>query len=217
MSLPTYALISLDELKEDLQVSGSGQDSILERIIGRVTSEIEAFLERRIVTRTTADPLTRLTEYHNFAHYTSELRTLEYPIIAITTIHEDISLPPAYGASALLTSGTDYQVLAELGMIRRLSVGQPYPWLLGSRTVRIVYSAGYADTASVPDHIKDVALSMATRKFRNLQRGGDAAQQVQDGLGMVTRFLPGELLRVEKGALAIEQRIAFCKTGERAS
>ncbi len=217
MSLPAYALISLAELKEDLQVSGSGQDSILERIIERVTSEIEVFLGRRVVSRTTADPLTRLTEYHSFAQYTSELRTLEYPIISITTVHEDFSFPPTYGASSLLAFGTDYQSLAEFGVVRRVMLGQPYPWAIGTRAIRIVYSAGYADTASVPQHIKDVALSMATRKFRNLQRGGDSTQQLQDGLGMVTRFLPGELLRVEKGALAIEQRIVFCKTGERDS
>lgn len=216
--LSTYSLLSLDDLKENLSVSGPGKDAVLESILNRVTDEIEDYLGRQIVTRTTLVVGTRLTEYHSMSTTDADLRTLEWPIITAFTVHEDITLPPAYGASALLVEGTGYQVVKAArprSIIRRLSSGWPYPWLTGHRAIRIVYSAGYADTASVPERIKAVALRYAALLWDEHKRGAYGVSGQSDGLGNYTRFAAPQLSADMKDALVNERRVSFDETGER--
>jgi hypothetical protein len=142
MPLSTFALVSLQELKDHLGSGGAAKDSVLETVINRVSDEIEDYLERQIVTRGT------LTEFHTFtaagvAFYSADLRTLEYPIASVTTVHEDSGVPRTYGAGALLVADTDYQVVKPSGVIRRISgLGQPMNWATGLRAVKLTYAAG---------------------------------------------------------------------------
>src|SRR3972149_3628258 len=105
MALSTYALVSLAELKAHVGAGGSAKDADLEEAVNRVSAEIEAHLGRQIVTRGS------LIEYHTMradrtAVEPSELRTLDWPIIAVTSVHEDTATPRTYGAGALLVDGT---------------------------------------------------------------------------------------------------------------
>ncbi|KKK70114.1 hypothetical protein LCGC14_2927220, partial [marine sediment metagenome] len=95
MALSDYALVSVAEFKDHSSIQGSGKDATLENIINRVSDEIEVFLDRQIVTRGA------LTEYHTFRNsvglvYNLELRTLEWPIISVATVHEDTAWPRTY-------------------------------------------------------------------------------------------------------------------------
>jgi len=75
VSLSAYSLVSLEEIKETLSVSGASKDGALESILNGVTDEIEEYVGRQIVSRGS------LTEYHTMAAAgvaidTSELLTL---------------------------------------------------------------------------------------------------------------------------------------------
>lgn len=222
MGLSPYSMLSLDELKEHLSISGSGKDGILEGIANRVTNEIEQYLGRQIVTRGTGAGL--LTEYHTFTDpaglpvYRSELWTLERPIIAITTVHEDTATPRAYGAGALLTVDVGYELEKAQGIIRRISsMGAPTYWATGHRAVRIVYQAGYATSADVLPLIKGVALNYAALIWAEVKGGTFGVSGQSDGLGNFTRFAPAMLTVAMRETLGLERRVSVWESGRRAA
>jgi len=215
MSLSAYSLLSLEDLKEQLSVSGGGKDTVLESILGRVTDEIEQHLGRQIVSRGS------LTEYHTFqtdgaAVFDSELRTLDFPILTVTSVHEDIALPHTYGSSALLVVGTGYEVVKPRGIIRRLNggTGLPWNWDTGSRAIKIVYTAGYT-VATVPYRIRGVAIGYAGLIWEEHKRGGYGISGQTDALGNFTRFAMPTLNDDMKDRLADEKRPSFWTSGER--
>ncbi len=212
MSLSTYALVTVDELKTAFSLQGSAMDATLEAVINRVSDMLETYLGRLVVTRTTATPATRITEYHTLDSLRSALFLTQYPIITLTSVDEGTWSAGTWTSSASLAEGTDYIADKPSGKLVRISSGCAGSWLTGFEGVRVVYSAGVVDTAGVPQAIKDVALSLAARKFKEAQRGGET-QQVQDGLGMVTRFMPSELLRMEKEALGPWRSWDYSRTG----
>lgn len=215
MALSTYALVSLAELKAHVGAGGSAKDADLEDVINRISDEIEAHLGRQIVTRGS------LTEYHTMradgsAVEASELRTLEWPIISITTVHEDTATPRTYGAGALLVSGTGYEAVNPKGIIRRIvGAGVLGAWNTGHRAIKVVHSAGYATTAAVPARIKAQVLRYAALIWGETKRGDFGISGASDALGNYTRFAPAQLTPEMKAALAPERRLSFWESGER--
>lgn len=217
MAVSTYSLLSLEELKEHVGAGGGARNALLEQIADRVSDEIEAYLERQIVTRGS------LTEYHSMRAGgslvdTHELRTLEWPIISVITVHEDTATPRSYGAGALLAEATGYEVVKPKGLIRRIDgLGTLKPWATGHRAVKVVYSAGYATTALVPARIKLVALRYAALLWSESKRQDFGISGASDQLGNYTRFATAALTVDMRAALSPERRHAFWESGERDS
>ena len=218
--LSPYSLLALEELKDYLGVAGTGKDTALEGILNRVSDEIEQYLGRQIVTRGTGTGL--LTEYHTmtdpqgFPVYTADLRTLDWPIIAITTVHEDTGTPRTYGAGALLTVDVGYELVKPSGIIRRIQgLGTRLNWATGHRAVKVVYQAGYATTSDVPSRIKGVALRYASVVWAEVKGGNFGMSGASDTLGNFTRFAPAMLTDAMKATLEPERRISFWESGER--
>lgn len=215
MAVSTYALVSLTETKEHLGVPGTQKDTALEGIIDRISAEIEQFLRRQIVTRGA------LTEYHTLQAQgslveRSVIRTLERPIISITTVCEDTATPRTYGASTELVAGTGYELVKPKGLIRRIDgAGTLKCWATGHRAIRVVYTAGYATTAVVPANIKAVALRYAALVWGEEKRGDFGVSGASDQLGNYTRFAPAQLTPEMKSALLPEARRSFWESGER--
>lgn len=197
----TYALASVDELKDHLSVAQemSGQDPLFETILKTASQLIEAHLGRKVVSRGS------ITEYHTFAHGESDLWLLQWPVISITTVKEGGWVNGTWTADAtLLTTNGEYLALSNEDGARlvRMNSGSPTSWDTGFEAVEVVYTAGYATTSAVPQPLKIVCLDLAARKYSQIRRGGDfSAQTVSDGLGTVSRFLPAELLRIEQEVL----------------
>lgn len=223
MALTKYALISLDELKGHVSAAGDAKNGQLEAIIDRVTDEIESLLGRLIVCPDGDADRGSFTEYHTFMADGSpvvspSLRTLEWPIRSVTTVHEDPGSPRAYGADALLVDGTHYEVVKPKGLIRRLDGrGVPIPWCTGHRAVRVVYVAGYASPAAVPARIKSIALRYAALIWDEQKRQAFGVSGASDSLGNFTRFAPAQLSKEMKATLASERRPVFWASGERDS
>lgn len=175
----TY-ITSIDEAKLELGIDGTGNDVLLGKIVNRSRARIEAYLNRLVVTRSSD-----LTEYHTMRG-SSELYTLDSPIISITTIHEDATR--VYGASSLLVEGTDYLLVKPIGRIVRLNGGYPTRWEVGFHAIKIVGSFGYASTAAVPWALKDPALRHVARTYREITKEVHDVHSIADDVGRVQYF-----------------------------
>lgn len=215
MTLSTYSLLSLDELKEELRVSDDGKNVALTVLANTVSEVIEDHLARKVVSRGS------LTEYHTMETsgarlYSSVISLLEWPIITLASIAEDTAWPRTY--STLLTSGTDYQANPPTGRVYRLtSPGARYQWATGFRAVRVVYTAGYANTAAVPQTIKSVARRLAGVMWEEYKRDWRGVSSVSDQLGTFTRFSAASLSDDMTKSLRNERRMREFETGERDS
>jgi len=209
-TLSTYALASLDEMKKacgvNLDTVLTDGDNFLENLYDSLefaSDEVERYLQRHLVTRGS------LTEYHSASPSDPSVLFLrQFPIISPTApvVVEGYWSAGAYVVSTTLTVGTDYVAHGEEGKLIRLSGGAPTSWAIGYEGVRVVYAGGYATTAVVPDHLQRVCLSLASRRFAEVNGGVGGVQSKTDGLGTVTRFLPAELLKMEQDALRSERR-----------
>ena len=214
-ALSTYALVSVEEAKAHLLTPGPGQDGFLEQAINRASDLIEAYLDRQIVTRG------ELTEYHSMATrgspvYSENLYVLQWPILTVTSVHEDTAWPRTYAAGVLLVVGTGYELAKAKGLIRRLGSGGPTHWATGSRAIRVLYGAGVANTAAVPARIKAVAHRLVANIKGEMERKAHGILAQSDSLGNFTRFGPSTLTDDMKADLASERRMEMSWTGEAA-
>lgn len=208
-------LISTAELKEHLAVSGAAQDTVLGNIITRESAEIEAYLDRVLVTTG------NLTEYHLGAYAFARDVVLgqniylrQWPIIGnLVSVHE--SDGRTYDATTLLAS-TDYVSNAAAGRVTRVAgaTGGPQNWLSAYRGIKVVYAAGYANTAAVPAAIKEVCLRLCALSWAEVDRKQHGVNTVTDALGTITRFSAARLTPDMKDALAPFARREAIQTGE---
>ena len=194
-----------DELKPYLGVDSddTGLDERLNQVNNWISAEIEAYLDRDLVSRGA------ITEYHSFWSDSSRLYTLQWPIRAATSIHEDVNR--SYGASTLLTVDDDYIVHKAKGQITRVysSGSGARNWQQGHRAIQVVYTAGYEDTASIPDSIKYAALRAMALVWREVQRKQQGLSSVSDDRGSLSRFFPAGLTAGIKKSLFSEKRSHF--------
>lgn len=185
MSVGTYALVSLDELRAAIGAAdgGPGQDANLEKCIDRATAWLENETNRKFITRGNT------TEYHTVRDGEHTIRVAEWPITTVVSVHETTTIPRTYGATALLVDGTDYRVVKELGLIRRISSAELTRWQTGYQAIKVIYTYGYATSASVPEDLKQIALFVAISMFKETDRARWGVSSVTDGLGTVTRYL----------------------------
>lgn len=186
MALDTYALLSTSELQAELG-GGTGQDTTqLEDAINSASADIEEWYGGHLVTRGAR------TTYYSPREQSAVLLLAQFPIITLTSVHECASSPRQYGADELLVSNTDYIAESPDGALARLTrldaSGLPTDWETGWRTVKVIYSAGYATAAAVPRKFKTWARQLAALRYRETIRGGQGAIQTQDGFGQITRL-----------------------------
>ena len=165
MALPLWSLIDVETLKDELvQEQAAGATNVrLERICRRVTSRIESFTGRRLIARG-AD----IIEYHSLPGDTQFIYPLDYPVTSVVSIHESIF--KTYDATTLIPPAS-YVIEAGDPMGRqraRIVREHDWPWLGGVDVVKLVYRAGFANRAAVPDDLADVALTYAALLWRQI-------------------------------------------------
>jgi hypothetical protein len=209
MALSTYALVTLPELRGYMDVQGTTQDTALEDSINRATTWLEEQTSRKFITRG------EVGEYHTVRPDEHTIRLGEWPIISVTSVHESTDSPRAYDADSLLTANTEYQLIAESGLIRRLSSSELTWWARGYRAIKVLYHYGYANEAAIPADLKLLCLFVATSMFKESDRARWGVSSVTDAAGSVTRFL-GYLPPDMKAHLLAYQRVEFERTWEAA-
>jgi hypothetical protein len=199
-------LISAADLKAEIGVSGSAKDSQITGICGRVTQLVEDYCHRVFVTA--GD----ITEYHSLALPAPDLYVSQWPIITITSVAESAVWPRDYGSA--LVAETDYHALKPEGRIIRWNTGGRGYWQTGHRTVKVVYSAGYATAAAVPKAVADVALRLGALLWREIDKQMQGISSASDALGNVTRFTHARLTPEMKEALNPYRRVELNGTWE---
>lgn len=188
IALNTEAMLTKQEVLLELDVSESDIDKIdlLNLLINRATAVVESRLDRRIVSRGSD-----MTEFHTMGRLPraeSDLFTLEWPIISVTSIHEDESR--AYATADLLVENTDYIINKLAGKIIRIA-GSDQPsttWGTSFREYQVIYDAAYSDVASVPDDLRGVAAELVVVKFREITNKHHGLSGIVDDIGNITRF-----------------------------
>ena len=180
MSLESYALISDVEWRDRFSAGGPQQGANIEAACNAATLAIEARCDRLFVSRGS------ITEYHSIGESLGSIYTGQWPIISITTLHEDTTFPRTYTNTALV-AGTDYERVGP-DKLRRLASYGPTVWATGSRVVRLVYTAGYASTSVVPHDLKQVAFFIAAAMFKESDRKQWGLTAATDAAGNYQRF-----------------------------
>lgn len=124
-----------------------------------------------------------LVEYHSPSQYSrspSRLRAADWPIRQVADLNEDST--GVYDAGTGLVFGTSYTLYDRQYLVRS-DGGQPVSWTVGSRSVRVIYSAGYFTVANVPPEIQSVILELIVWNIRHTQRGMQGTASGTDGTG----------------------------------
>lgn len=126
--------VSLTEVKTQLGISGTAEDTKLLQLIPQAIAIAEAETRRKYTQAT-------YTELHG-GNGTSRLQLLNPPVASITSIHVDADR--TFGASTLLTADTDYVFDSDNGVVYR--IGSWWPSVL--RHTRGQVSGGYLQYGS---------------------------------------------------------------------
>lgn len=165
---PTVALITLAQAKAHLKITGSGEDAILEPMINRSGAVCAGYVGRRLTEGA-------FTEYYD-GNGKSKMQLRQFPVDEIDSIHVDPLR--AYGA-ATEVDAADIILDAEAGIVT-LAAGALF--VPGPQSVKVVYTAGYADDA-VPYDLQQASLLILQHHYKRQyqdQRIGITSETVGD-------------------------------------
>ena len=87
-----FAIVTVEDVRNE--VRDIGDLELAQHLLLAGTEEIEAILNRKLVSRGT------ITEFHTFRKWSSKLYLNQFPVIDVASVHEDESR--VYGAESLL-------------------------------------------------------------------------------------------------------------------
>ena len=189
MALWPYAIASVAQTKAALGITDDRRDAVIEECINEASQMVEHAWGRHVVTRGS------LTEYHTVQWHSAwshpacpvgELHLNEWPIISVTTVHEDSSRVFA----TPLVVDTDYIVSKPAGKLIRVSSNQPSEWVTGWRAIKVVYLGGYQNAAgsqalatAVPDAVRRVFFELVRWILNQRTNNEVGLTQAQDSFG----------------------------------
>lgn len=192
------AIISLGEATARNPIEGI-DEAAFEACIDSASEMIERFARRRFLTSS----YTALHSGDRAARYADEdfvwggriwladpvtlFPTL--PLQTITSVTEDGVALTSYRLSQApaLVDGEAVLISDADATLTRVTISSGKPsitrWAAGMANIRVAYTAGYA-LADVPAPLKEIAIEMTWRLYREARRSG--AEMVNDGIGSVT-------------------------------
>lgn len=178
------ALTSKTQLLEYLQVKSIKEctDSFVEWLIKTV--------EQHIKNRTGRNQLESgaVTEYHDGDGVTGYFFTNEFPITAVTSLHDDPVHPHTYAAGYLISTD-DYEWYGD-GRIE-LVTGT---FNAGLKNIKVVYTAGYA---TVPKDLEYLATKWVAMAIKGKDRIGISSQSGADGsVTVFNSFLDPDMMAI---------------------
>lgn len=211
MSILSHSLVTVAELKDEINITGSGRDATIEEIANRVTALIEGHLDRKIIERVAGTVAVSYTEYHSIDRTVEDIYLREWPVVSITSVQEIQTWPATYATT--LAGNTGYFLDAKASRLTRIdSTGVSY-WAIGRRSVKVVYRGGYSTLAEVPYEIRDVARRLGATLYKEVDRGQQGISGYSDSIGNFTRFGAAKLTDDMKEVLALYRRPSYDPTG----
>lgn len=219
MALEAWALATVPELQDELESPQASARLVprLESLLNRATSIIEEYTYRRLISRSVD-----LVEFQSIPPDLFEMYTLDYPIISVIDLREDVS--QAYGATTILDAAALAVVKGNPEGTSRGKITRLYDtfWLPGYRTYQLTYRAGFASRAAVPYGLKDICLSLAALRFREIERKAQGEVVKTDPTGGTMKLMDRGLTTAHltdsmKDQLQPWVREDLYPTGERAA
>nr|DAH82738.1 MAG TPA: Head Tail Connector Protein [Caudoviricetes sp.] len=148
-------LISLDDLKTSLQISGTDDDASLQLLITGASTAIADYCKRTFHEETLSEQFRQQTGHHSVNYYSGwrgveNLILARRPVASITSVTE---------GTTVLDAST-YEVTPDSGILSRLCNDRIAKWY--AHKIVVVYVAGYAADAMPP------SLQLATTKLVKL-------------------------------------------------
>lgn len=183
MAVNTYSLISLDEVKKFMGMTGSTSDTddLLEDLINRVSTIFEAFIGMNILSRS-------YTEYKNGGGGLVIFPD-QSPITAVTSIYDDYDWE--WNSDDLIDADT-YRIVEECYIIIKTVTLGDY-----KQNIKITYTAGYSTT---PDDLKQACITEVSRTYKNKNQVDVTSKTLSDGsVSFYTKdLLPQTILTLNK-------------------
>jgi hypothetical protein len=199
-----YALLSFEEALRAINQAGvpDPRRYDIHDALYAASDEIQGNLGRKILKRTDKHWI----EYHERSRREPQiLRVLHWPIQtdwASIEVAEDTSR--AYGATTVLTSGTDYRIIDrgdQTSEIVRISGDSETAWVSGYEAIRITIKGGWA-LDDIPPPIRRVCREYTARQYHAVVNQEHAFERVDDARGTVTHFGPVMLTKPQRSTLA---------------
>lgn len=133
-----YNIITIEQVKDWLNMSGAGHDQFLNALVAVVSRQIEEYVGKPLITR-------QFTEYYD-GDGSDTLRVKRYPIYKVVTLHD--STDYSYGSADLIAADDRY-IESEEGFIGLYNDERYFTrW---NRNIKLVYHAGYSRFTIVED------------------------------------------------------------------
>ena len=187
-SLLSYALTTVQRLKDRLVISGSTHDTQLQRLANGITDFIESYCNRRFLRTTYTQEV-----YSIHAKNARFLILRNAPVASISAFQYSIGTPS--NKSWTDYSADDYELVenGKSGLIRCYAT-LPY----GTNTVRVTYAAGYLinfgnagdnSTHTLPADLTEVAERMIVRAFKRRDNEGKDTESFDGGSVTWSKYL----------------------------
>lgn len=176
-------LIEVNDLKRVLSITHNTEDVLLHDLIDGVSVQLENYCNRKF------EKVER-TEYPLTAPGNALFRVKAFPIISVTSIHDDPD--HAFGSDTLVDT-SDYVFYEELGLIERVSGN----FNTGKKSVKIVYTAGYEAPKNIPADLKQACILQAGFIYQRRMELGLKSVSLEGG-GSVTHQKLGLLPAVKQ-------------------
>lgn len=166
MSVNTYSLVSLDNIKKFMGMTGSTSDGddLLEDLINRVSTLFESYMNEHILSRS-------YTEYHD-GKGVYVLFPKHSPITSITSIHDDYDWDYL---DADLIDSDDYTIVNDNYIALKTAVSSFADY---TQNVKIIYTAGYL---TVPDDLIQACITEVSRAYNNRLEVDVTSRTLSDG------------------------------------
>lgn len=173
-------LLTLADLKADLNISGTDQDVWLSRCIRRASTYIANYCNRVLVQETVREQI--FPDRDAFPYQVPNARDTigltRWPIISVTSLTEH---------DHALTKDTDFLVEPDAGQLIRLQsvTGLPMSW--NTWPLVVVYSAGYA---SIPADLQDACSRLVKKMDINRVRDTTVKSEEVSGISRTEWWVP---------------------------
>lgn len=172
--------IDKDDLKTELDISGTDSDTLLDLLASSVESLWDDLTERIWFTGS-------YTEIHNGREFSNRLFLKNFPVTSITSIHDDTDR--VYGDDTLIDS-EDYSYDPDTGIVYYDSYFNKW-----NQNIQVIYGAGYT-VSNIPKGIKQILVRQACHWFSQAdkKKWDKSSQSTKEGGTVAFTKLTNNLL-----------------------
>lgn len=147
----TYDLVTLAIVKDELNVTGTGDDAKLRRYIASASLAISSYCNRVFAQETVVDTFDLARARLQYFGEAS-LQATRWPVISVSSVIQ---------ADTTLEAGTDFRVDSDAALLYRLNAsGLDTSWL--SSPVVVTYDGGFA---TIPADLQDAAIRLVRGRW----------------------------------------------------